>query len=321
VTSLSESIERPGVYKRWPSLSGHLKRLVQGRRDTGARVDAVLRRYAELGQIEEPWEGLPDWCAVKSDLSVRGVMLLEAEQVRAVSAGRLGSGLGAAFAYQYVKALIELFQEESFPHRFPGRTLRKLGLDDAMWVALGFTLGCQGRTQRLGMLLIEALRRDYFFDREYYPIFYFVLRLFADWQQIGYESWPSAATREKVLNKLLERWREPKAASIATLVLAACDYHTHRCRTGMTKDYFEFDDGLFTHFPVEILMLFRLREHEGLPNPDVNHPLLSTPLGKLPKPMRCEPDEILQKVLDRAKSQGFDEEAIVWSLLGDPRVA
>lgn len=244
-------------------------------------------------------------------------MMVAEGQIRSFDNDRMEMSVGIGICHAYFAVLAELFLHDNFPRRLAGRSLRMMTLRTVMWAALGFAIGCRTTAGRLMQLLIESLNRDFFFDREYYPIFYFVLRLFADWKGIELQGLPEVARREMILNELLERWREPESTELAASMIAVCDYHTHRCRTNTAKEFYEFDDGLFTHFPVEILMLYRLREYVGLTVPKVDHPLLNTPLGKLPGAMSCEPDALLSQVLDRARSQGFDEEAIVHSILGN----
>lgn len=314
----SSNLGRVGVYRRWPSQKTQFKRYVEAARIHEARVLDAIVRYVESG--ERPVRAvsatdLPPWTSLQSELASRSTFLLGDAQIRSVRAGQLDQSVASAIAYAYAAMLIDLYVHESFPRRFPGRQLRMFSLNVANWIACGYAVGCKTVAERSAELLLAALRRGFVFDCEHYPIFYFILRVFADHRRIPLGRLAPAATREHILNALFENWRATDLAEISSLVLAACDHHTHRCRANDAKEFFEFNDGLFTHFPVEVLMLYRLREYEGLSNPDVDHPLMSTPLGKLSDPMRCEPDELLQRVLARAKSQGFDEEAIVRSVL------
>ena len=102
-----------------------------------------------------------------------------------------------------------------------------------------------------------------------------------------------------------------RSEELAPLVVAACDIHTHRCQQAKAPDQkYEFDNGRWTQAPIEILLLFRLREKLGLSNPAVDHPLMNTALGKLPERQSCQPNDLLNRVLDRMMRDGFDEEKV-----------
>jgi hypothetical protein len=140
--------------------------------------------------------------------------------------------------------------------------------------------------------------------------------LFADWKRISLRDLLPPSDQHASLNSLLERWRDPYPDHLSLYISAVADLHTHRCSRRAPKDWLEFDDGAFTHMPIEILMLYRIREHENLENPVIEHPLMATVLGKLPHVMRCSPDDLLEKVLMRARSENFDDAALVGRLLG-----
>jgi hypothetical protein len=320
MSDVSCSANREGVYKRWPSLKKQFTRYREVSAVHEQDVLKTLRYYVRTGEklpVAAPGVDIPVWCSLRSTILFRGTMIVEEGQIRSLDEGVFKTDFCLGFRYAWFAILADLYLHDGFSLRFPGRSLHTMGLGTVMWAALGFALGCKSTAERLLLLLLESLKRDYFFDRDHYPIFHFILRLFADWKALELKGLPEAARHESVLDALLKCWRAPDSTDLIPCLLAACDYHTHRCRTNTAKDFFEFDDGLFTHFPAEILMLYRLREYEGLENPKVDHPLMNTPLGKLPTPISCEPDDLLSGVLERASSQGFDEDAIVLSLLGE----
>ena len=59
--------------------------------------------------------------------------------------------------------------------------------------------------------------------------------------------------------------------------------------------------------PIEILLLFKLRQLIGLQNPVLDHPLMNSPLGVLPSEVVFEPDDIIRRVRDRMREDGYDE--------------
>lgn len=315
-------LKSSGIARNWPSQNREFKRFADYSARFGEKIKNDLASYALTGEVATKLSppNVPKWqlADLTSGLAMRALELNQRGQIETVQTGRASPLLGLSFAYASVATIIQLELHEAFPQRFPGRTLQTLSIKSAAcWLAAGYAAGCQS-AERLGRLALAAANREYYFDTAYYPIFHFILSLFAASQGIRIRELSGAATREPSLTALLEKWRTRDVDVLAPLVLAACDYHTHRWKA-RTKDWNEFGSGVgsnFTRMPIEILMLYRLRERERLPNPDVDHPLMNSPLGKLCEPMSCKPDDLLIRVLDRARSQGFDEEAIVRGMLG-----
>lgn len=54
--------------------------------------------------------------------------------------------------------------------------------------------------------------------------------------------------------------------------------------------------------PYEVLLLLRLRHWTGMSNPVVDHPLLATPLDKLPPETPEYTDDLLERVLPMAEA-------------------
>ncbi|WP_198115219.1 hypothetical protein [Massilia rhizosphaerae] len=92
---------------------------------------------------------------------------------------------------------------------------------------------------------------------------------------------------------LLANWRSAPAADLAPVLLAACDRHTHQCRSTDTDMEFDLPFEAFWYDPYEILAVLRLRASAGLDNPALGHPLLDTPLGRLQGPSAPVLDEVL----------------------------
>jgi hypothetical protein len=131
---------------------------------------------------------------------------------------------------------------------------------------------------------------------------YFILRLISDWQ--GWQrAWPSFALDRPVYNALVASWRTARAEDLLPALLAACDRHTHEARFDNNRERFDFCQYDYMYFPFEILTLFRLRNVAGLNNPEVDHSLLKTPLGRLPEPQPVYTDELLDGVLAVARRE------------------
>jgi len=69
-------------------------------------------------------------------------------------------------------------------------------------------------------------------------------------------------------------------AALEEALLTACDAHMKYSKCTQV-DLVEFDLPSDILYPVEILAVLRLRETRGLTNPEIDHPLLKTPVGRL----------------------------------------
>jgi len=130
---------------------------------------------------------------------------------------------------------------------------------------------------------------------------YFILRLIADWQRWELKGLPQCASDEPLYNELLANWRSDDLALVEHLLLAACDRHTHEAMPSNVNKGREsdFSDFAMYYNPHEVLAVSRLREVLGLPNPQVDHLLMSTPIGKLHDPAPFELNDELKTVLSQ----------------------
>ena len=128
------------------------------------------------------------------------------------------------------------------------------------------------------------------------------------------------AASHVIYKALAAHWRHPDAEALVPLLLAVCDEHTHRTTKGKPFGD-EFDFLGFERTPVEILLVFKLREELGLPNPKLDHPLMNTPLGQLHKEVTLKVDEVMAHAIKRAREEGFDEKKVVAALQSARRSA
>lgn len=169
-----------------------------------------------------------------------------------------------------------------------------------------------------GYLAHAALNNTYQlklqYENEHRQAQAFMLRLFASWVGDAEHAWPAYAYDEPIYEALLQHWRTPDPAALVPCLLAACDRHTHQAgRDTLTKFYDFSTEWDLGRVPVEILLLFRLREWEGLANPLLDHPLMAAPYHQLPPPQPVPPlDELMQGVVKRANEDwpGVYEEVL-----------
>lgn len=106
--------------------------------------------------------------------------------------------------------------------------------------------------------------------------------------------------------QVLADWRTEDLKKVHDWVCQLADYHvagTDDSRPDTVKE-FDFDD--WKLFPYEILAYLRLREWNGLKNPDkFDHPLMSQPLAWLPEPVPlAQPDTpLLDRVIERFRGE------------------
>lgn len=168
-------------------------------------------------------------------------------------------------------------------------------------------LGWQEAVRYQGYLTHAALNRGYQaviqYQEEYRRAQAFMLRLFADWVRDVSHQWPLYAYDEPIYETLLAHWRTPDPQDLVPCLLAACDRHTYSAGKDTLKKFHDFNDNNYLQrVPVEILLLFRLRQWEGLENPILDHPLMAPPFDRLPPQQPIpELDELMQGVLKRAR--------------------
>ncbi|WP_074870641.1 hypothetical protein [Atopomonas hussainii] len=179
-------------------------------------------------------------------------------------------------------------------------------------------LGWKDAVIHQGYLTHAALNRGYQlvieYEEEHRRAHAFMLRLFADWVGDTSHQWPDYAYDEPIYEALLSRWRTLNPDDLLPCLLAACDRHTWQTGKVSQKNAYDFNqDWHLERVPVEILYILRLREWEGLPNPQkIEHPLMTAPFDQLP-PEQPIPklDELMQGVLKRAREDWPQYDAVL----------
>lgn len=123
----------------------------------------------------------------------------------------------------------------------------------------------------------------------------FIATLYARWRNQSIEFGPEV--KLGVYQTLLDAWDSPK--DISKALVDACDFHVKQARG---------EDGAFCHMPYdlapfEILAIQRVRRDLGLPTPEIDHPLLQTPLARPPEQPPEFHDELLDKIIAKARAE------------------
>lgn len=269
-----------------------------------------------------PWPA--DWANWESGsvflgLSVHGAYLSALGWQRLGDTGAFDPQLQTqAYAAKSFRLWVTLHKEARGPDRYKGlaRAMPRFGVimpfEAHEQAAQGFALGCRDLATRQAKMLIEAYRRNMFTSREYYPLDWMILRVLCDWLGQAQPDWHPVAYESPIMNAVVEHWRTTDLVRLTSVLDDACDYHTHRYKVGTSggTDFREFSNQWYARYPVEILMILRLRSYLGLPNPVIDHPLMNDPPGQLPPEQPLVMDELTAAVYQRMKNQGFDEDKI-----------
>jgi hypothetical protein len=185
-------------------------------------------------------------------------------------------------------------------------------------IAAAFSLGWTHQAAALADTALLLLpRRSYWTadpqrELEYQPyrmpFARFVLRLYAEFAgQDLPEPMPRHPYESPPYDLLMGCWRNPDPDVLVEPLLAVCDWHTHECMYSRSMDPgrrvdFVFD--IYMGWPIEVHMVYRLRELLGLCNPrQLDHPLMQTPLAKYLPAWPQPADELLERVTRRALGQ------------------
>jgi hypothetical protein len=222
----------------------------------------------------------------------------------------------SAFAAAYLEQMLSLHRHtQDKPHQ----NCKKLTYKMVPFVALGVVAGDATEVEaafRLSRMLFQAQRKTFYgLGSCKYPIFNFMLRLLSDHLGKGPMFVESHRDAAPIFNPLFEIWREPNAQRLVPGILHACDYHTHRFVSGEAEDYIEFNHGRWSRIPIEILLLFKLRQIRGLSNPQLDHPLMPATFPVRPdtsQPVKY--DKLIADIRLKMKQDGFDEAAVESSM-------
>lgn len=172
--------------------------------------------------------------------------------------------------------------------------------DQGLLMAKSFALGLKPEGEAIGRQSLSGLQDGLYYGINGNQLTPFVLSVFAKWKHIALPDDVSSVVPEAYRQVLDSQTSAPE--EILPAIVDACDFHLSRSKYHTNSETFEFAGPIYTIYPVEILFVFCIRQILGLENPKVDHPLMNTPLGRLPE-TGCSVGAELKPIYDRIQSQ------------------
>ena len=153
--------------------------------------------------------------------------------------------------------------------------------DQGLLLAKAFALGMVSEGERIGHDSLTGLREGWFYGTSGNNLTPFVLSAFAKWKNIVLSQQEFPFVIAEGYSGLLQTLTQGPDA-IRSAFFEACEFHLARSRESNDRETYEFANPIYAVYPVEILFVMRVRQLLGLSHPEVDHPLLYSPLAKLP---------------------------------------
>jgi hypothetical protein len=307
--------ERSGVNPKWPSYKSVLGRIAKGPHVSDEYEIAGIREYVSREDASPKRSMMVPNKNNATDARAEWMSVTRAHKVLATATGnpRWLSELAHWMRYYQVGIWQLFFWAGQFDvlAKAVGNDRRQQNYSiqtAANMMATMAILGWKDAVIHQGYLTHAALNRGHQlvieYEEQHRRAQAFMLRVFADWVGDVSHQWPAYAYDEPIYEALLAKWRTPSPDDLMPCLLAACDRHTWQTSKESQKNSYDFNqDWHLERVPVEILYILRLRQWEGLANPQkIDHPLLAAPFDQLPPEQPVpELDELMQGVLNRAR--------------------
>ncbi len=131
------------------------------------------------------------------------------------------------------------------------------------------------------------------------PLQPFMARLYCVWKKAKPDEGRFAASKLGAYREVLDAWRDEGA--LAAALVRACDYHARQARRDEVVSEFAYFPA--NVFPAEILAIYRVRRDLRLHTPDLQHPILTTPLGRPPASIPPTPDDVLDRLMTAVEDE------------------
>jgi len=222
-----------------------------------------------------------------------------------------------AIQRQYIGTAMDYFWHVKFAEIFSPRKLSRINWTsrtEAM--AMTLILGLEKQGLHFAFLIGASLRQGFVTTKnlidEHRRGHAFIIRLIERWAGVDLLDWPEVLKDRPEYEELLVMWDTVDQAKLTAPLLSASDYHVSQMQPEGDGSSVYHDFASMNVIPLEILLLFRLRESRGLANPTLNHPLLTAPFGALPTPVdAAREDPLLFGALDRLRADWPDFDVVI----------
>lgn len=298
---MKSAVPKVEPLKSWPTVQRYLKELTAYAEMQQDDVQA-LRQYVETGKIggfsllsnQHEWAPRPS----RSSYMYGGLHVVSRLRLIAGCASISSSvscvppQLAVSASYRELSCALEFLLESEFPN-LHGKKRCGMSIGEACWIGLAASTGDMEMADRWAALLVRAVGQGFVRDADFKGLNHFILRL---WCAARGRAYPDQKyPRYDVSEGVLEMWDTSDVETLGQWLVELCNQHT---RLTAKRDFMDFSNE-FSHIPVEVLMLFRLREQIGLSNPEVNHPIMTFPWSRLWPASAVQPDALLAGICQR----------------------
>ena len=169
-------------------------------------------------------------------------------------------------------------------------------------LARAITLDCLLEAETIYRCLVAGIEDNLFYDVETTQVTPYLLTIYAQWKALPLSDAIAETAQSGVYGPLLAAWQTEDAARLQQALTASGDFHVARSREHDDNDTYEFCQEVYRLHPVEILAVLRLREKIGASNPNIEHPVLNQPLGRLYPPRNVAREMLLEQVIDKEQT-------------------
>lgn len=264
----------------------------------GVRANAYL---AELELQIAPWENLGSELCINRDYYE-----LLAESKFVVTQQISYPHLVQALSYAYTYSSMYFYGLQRFQSRFGRDYDAGISPNIIFNLCLAELAGVSLYSQRLFSFYQQGYVRNWF-NRSNSHLSDAIILLYAAYQ--GQPMEPTVA--QFAYKELIADWDTTDLQKVSSLLQQLCDDQMLQVAAPPSKFFIELGNMNWQFIPYPALLLMKLRQNRGLANPQFEHPgfgALNPLLISTAVPLVI--DDTLAAVLDRARQQGFDYDAI-----------
>lgn len=211
-----------------------------------------------------------------------------------------------AMSYSYFYSAMRFYNLQRFQSRFGRDYDAGMSPDIVLNLCLAELVGLSLYSQRLFSFFKQGYIRNWF-NRSNSHLSDAIILLYAAYQRQPME--PTVA--QFAYKELIADWDTTDLQKVSSLLQQLCDDQMLQVAAPPSKFFIELGNINWQFIPYTALLLMKLRQNRGLANPQFEHPgfgALNPLLISTAVPLVI--DDTLAALLDRARQQGFDDDAI-----------